>query len=215
MAPFHPGQRGRNRVKGDRLPTLLALAQSAKTVWQPLVVADWYGGQSQAVEYSTGTALWYRGGKKPVAIRWVVIRLDGNLTGLVSNDQTLTGEQMIGYFVRRWSMETTFGLVRAHLGVETQRQWSDLAIGRTTPILMGLFSVVSLVANSLQAGGLLRSQVSGWYVKKQLTFSDALAGVRSHLWNKMNFMPSGSEVVEVKMSQQQYQLWQEALSWAA
>ena len=117
-------------------------------------------------------------------------------------------------------METTFGLVRAHLGragvpVETQRQWSDLAIGRTTPILTGLFSVVSLVANSLQAGGLLRSQVSGWYVKKQFTFSDALAGVRRHSWGTMNFCPSGSEVVEVKMSQQQYQLWQEALSWAA
>lgn len=60
-----------------------------------------------------------------------------------------------------------------------------------------------------------RPGVSGWYVKKQLTFSDALAGVRSHLWGKMNFIPSGSEVVEVKMSQQQYQLWQEALAWAA
>ena len=215
VPPRLAGQRGRNRVKGDRLPTLLALAESAKTIWQPLVVADWYGGQSQAVEYITGTALWYRGGKKPVAIRWVVVRLDGKLTGLVSNDQRLPGEQMIGYFVRRWSMETTFGLVRAHLGVETQRQWSDLAIGRTTPILMGLFSVVSLVANLLQADGLLRSQVSGWYVKKQLTFSDALAGVRSHLWGEMNFCASGSEVVEVKMSQQQYQLWQEALAWAA
>ena len=215
VPPRPAGQRGRNRVKGDRLPILLALAQDPKTVWQPLKVADWYGGEAQAVDYITGTALWYRGGKKPVAIRWVVIRLDGKLTGLVSNDQTLTGEQMISYFVRRWSMETTFGLVRAHLGVETQRQWSDLAIGRTTPILMGLFSVVSLVANSLHTGGLLRSQVSGWYVKKHLTFSDALAGVRSHLWDKMNFIPSGSEVVEVKMSQQQYQLWQEALSWAA
>ena len=220
VPPRPTGQRGRNRVKGDRLPNLQALADDPKTVWQSVRVADWYGGQSQAVEYITGTALWYRGGKKPVAIRWVVVRLEGKLTGLVSNDQTLPGEQLIGYFVRRWSMETTFGLVRAHLGrsgvpVETQRQWSDRAIGRTTPILMGLFSVVSLVANSLQAGGLLRSQVSGWYVKKQFTFSDALAGVRRHLWGTMNFCPSGSEVVEVKMSQQQYQLWQEALSWAA
>ena len=159
-------------------------------------------------------------GKKPVAIRWVVIGVDGNLTGLVSNDQSLRGEQMIRYFVGRWSMETPFGFVRAHLGrsgvpVETQRQWSDLAIGRTTPILMGLFSVVSLVANSLQAGGLLRSQVSGWYAKKPLTFSDALAGVRSHLWDTMNFCPSGSEMVEVKLSQKQYQLWQEVLAWVA
>ena len=97
VPPRPGGQRGRNRVKGDRLPSLLALAEDSKTVWQPLKVADWYGGTPQAVDYITGTALWYRGGKKPVAIRWVVIRLDGKLTGLVSNDQTLTGEQMISY----------------------------------------------------------------------------------------------------------------------
>ena len=97
VPPRLAGQRGRNRVKGDRLPNLQALADDPKTVWQSVRVADWYGGQSQAVEYITGTALWYRGGKKPVAIRWVVVRLDGKLTGLVSNDQTLPGEQMIGY----------------------------------------------------------------------------------------------------------------------
>lgn len=78
-----------------------------------------------------------------------MVRLE-KLTGLVSNDQTLTADQMISYFVRRWSIETTFALVRTHLGVEVQRQWSGLATIRTTPVLLGLFSLVTLMANSFQ-----------------------------------------------------------------
>lgn len=154
------GQRGRKRLKGARLPTLSKVAADKATAWQKLEVADWYGGQSQTVDYVTGTALWYHTGKKPVAIRWVLIRLENKLTGLVSNDPALRADEMIGYFVRRWSIETTFALVRAHLGVETQRQWSNLAIGRTTPVLMGLFSLVTLLANSLQKRGQLVCQVS-------------------------------------------------------
>jgi hypothetical protein len=42
-----------------------------------------------------------------------------------------------------------FAEVRAHLGVVTQRQWSDKAILRTTPALLGLFSIVTLWANAL------------------------------------------------------------------
>ena len=210
-----PGQRGRKRLEGSRLPTLLTVAGNKATAWQKIDVADWYGGQPQPIDYVTGVALWYHTGKKPVPIRWVLIRLDKKLTGLVSNDAALSADEMIGYFVPRWSIETTFALVRAHLGVETQRQWSDLAISRTTPVLMGLFSLVTLVANSLQKGGLLSCQVSSWYVKQHLTFSDALAGVRRCLWQEMNFQTSGSDVVHVKMSQEQYQLWQNALAWAA
>lgn len=210
-----PGQRGRKRLKGVRLPTLFKVADDKATAWQKLEVADWYGGQSQIVDYVTGTALWYHTGKKPVAIRWVLIRLENKLTGLVSNDPDLRADEMISYFVRRWSIETTFALVRAHLGVETQRQWSDLAIGRTTPVLLGLFSLVTLVANSLHQQALLTCQMSSWYIKKELTFSDALAGVRRYLWQEMNFCTSEKDVVQVKMSQQQYQLWQNALAWAA
>lgn len=214
VTPRPAGRRGRNRIKGKRLPTLLSVAQEPTTVWQNLVVADWYGGASRAVEYCSGTALWYHTGKQPVAIRWVVVRVDGKLTGLVSNDAGLSAEQIIPYFVRRWSIETSFALVRAHLGVETQRQWSDQAIGRTTPVLLGLFSLVTLLADSLQQRGLLSRQQSSWYIKPQLTFSDALAGVRRYLWRGMNFQTSGSDMVHVQMSQQQYQLWQNALAWA-
>lgn len=141
----------------------------------------------------------YHTGKQPVAVRWVVIRLDDKLTGLVSNDQHLSAGEIIAYFVRRWSMETTFALVRAHLGVETQRQWSDGASARTTPVLMGLFSIVTLLAHSLYQQGRLACQVSSWYVKEHLTFSDALAGFGRYLWQEMNFCTSPQDVVHVKM----------------
>ena len=209
------GQVGRKRLKAKRLATLAQLAGAGALAWQWLEVVDWYSGQPQLVEYATGTAVWYHSGKPPVPVRWVVVRLNGKLTGLVSNDSTLLAAQIISYFVRRWSIETTFALVRAHLGVETQRQWSTLAIARTTPVLMSLFSLVTLIANSLQNQGHLSCQVSSWYVKDHLTFSDALAAVRRYLWREMNFCTSDQEVVHVKMSQQQYQLWQNALSWAA
>jgi len=93
----------------------------------------------------------------------------------------------VEYFVRRWSMEVTFAQVRAHLGVETQRQWSHKAIGRTTPVLLGLFSLVSLLADRLWQKGLLIKQDSSWYEKTHLTFADALASVRTLVWQEVIF----------------------------
>ena len=191
------------------------MATGKQTRWESLTVGEWYGGTSQILEYCTGSAIWYHSGKKPVAIRWVLVRVEGKLTGLVSNDTQLEGQDMIGYFVRRWSIETTFALVRAHLGVETQRQWTEKAIARTTPVLLGLFSVITLLSDSLHQRGLLVYQVSSWYVKRHPTFSDAIACVRGYLWRETNFCTSASEVIHVKMSQHQYQLWQNALAWAA
>lgn len=115
------GQRGRKRLKGNRLPTLSVVAADEQTCWESLLVSEWYGGVAQALDYCSGTAIWYHTGKKPVSIRWVLVRVEGKLMGLVSNDPQLEAPQMISYFVRRWSIETTFSLVRAHLAVETQR----------------------------------------------------------------------------------------------
>ncbi|MGF7218512.1 hypothetical protein GGR92_004689 [Spirosoma lacussanchae] len=133
----------------------------------------------------------------------------------MSNDHTLEAADILAYFVRRWSVETTFGLVRAHLGVETQRQWSDKAISRTTPVLLGLFTLVTLMAQGLSQQDLLRSQSSTWYVKAYPTFSDALACVRRYFWQRMYFQTSGLEADVVKLPLNQFQLWENALVWAA
>ncbi len=143
------------------------------------------------------------------------MRWEGKLAGFVSNDPTLEAADMLAYFVRRWSVETTFGLVRAHLGMETQRQWSDKAISRTTPVLLSLFTLVTLLAQGLNGQGVLASQSSSWYQKAHPTFSDALAGVRRHFWRKMDFQTSGLEADVVKLPLNQFQLWENALAWAA
>ena len=102
---------------------------------------------------------------------------------LLSTDPAYSPVQIVAWFVRRWSIEVTFEETRAHLGVETQRQWSDLAILRTTPALFGLFSWVTLVAHHLQQTQSLTGQQAAWYTKPLPTFADALASVRYLLWS--------------------------------
>ena len=99
---------------------------------------------------------------------------------------------ILRWFVRRWRTETTFEEARRHLGVETQRQWSDLAILRTTPALLGLFSLVTLWATRLATERSILPDCVCWYPKHYATFSDALALVRSELWTSTAFGPSPS-----------------------
>lgn len=105
---------------------------------------------------------------------------------------------MLRWFVRRWAMEVTFAEVRRHMGVETQRQWSCPAIARTTPALLGLFSLVTLWANEISAEAAIRPRAAGWYAKVEPIFSDALAAVRFRLWSETTFSPSaqGGEIAK-------------------
>ena len=82
----------------------------------------------------------------------------------------------------RWQLEATFQEVRTHLGMETQRQWSDLAIARTTPVLLGLFSWTTLAAHVLQQERPIAQRAAAWCDKPSPTFVDAIALVRRHLW---------------------------------
>lgn len=155
------GQVGRSRKKGKRLPTLTQIVTQADTQWQRLIFSEWYGQKQKCMHIATGTALWYHSGKPAVNIRWVLLRdPEGKLqtSALLSTDLSLTAEQIITYFVRRWSIEVTFQQVRAHLGVETQRQWSAKAIVCSTPILLGLFSLITLIADHLH--GQAKLQIS-------------------------------------------------------
>ena len=85
---------------------------------------------------SRQTAVWYRSGKPPVLIRWMLIRDPRGAfhpQALLCTNPTEDPAQILEWFVLRWQLEVTFQEVRTHLGVETQRQWSDRAIARTTP----------------------------------------------------------------------------------
>ncbi len=129
-----------------------------------------------------------------VPIRWVLIRDPRGkfeTKALLCTDQSTDPLQIVQWFVRRWQVEVTFQEVRTHLGVETQRQWSAKAIARTTHILMGLFSWVTMLANQSQVEGHLHVRQAAWYAKATPTFSDAIACVRHRIWEHWGFCMSG------------------------
>jgi len=200
--PRKPGQIGRPRLKGERLPNLSEVAEDPKTVWKPTTLANWYGETERTVEIASQTAVWYSTGLFAVPVRWVMIRdPEGafKAQALLCTDLDADPEQILRWFVMRWQLEVTFQEARRHLGFETQRQWSELAIRRTTPALLGLFSLVTLLAHQrmMQSIGAVRQ--TSWYRKARPTFSDALALVRKELWTQATFCgsPAHSDTVKV------------------
>ena len=182
--PRQPGQHGRPPLKGPRRPSLKALLDQPQVTWTSAAVA-WYDGTTRTVELTSQTAVWYRSGKPPVLIRWVLIRDPQGAfatQALLCTDPAADPTQILEWFVLRWQLEVTFQEVRTHLGVETQRQWSDRAIARTTPIRLGLFSWITLAAHALQKRHPMTQRKAAWYDKPSPTFVDAIALVRRHLW---------------------------------
>lgn len=210
------GQMGRPRHKGKRLPTLSAILANPKTVWQQVKVEGWYGGIEQEVELVSDTAVWYHTGLPAVPIRWLLVRdPQGKFESqaFLCTNLSATPEQTLLWFRQRWQLEVTFEEVRSHLGVETQRQWSELAIARTTPTLLGLFSLVTLFANQLQPDLPLRQ--AAWYIKPLPTFVDALALVRCSFWRCTHFHTSPPLAEMVKVPRTLFDSWTELLCYAA
>jgi hypothetical protein len=219
--PRYPGQMGRPRLKGERLPNLSGVAEDPTTVWTPITVAGWYGGAERTVEIVSGSAIWYSTGLPAVPLRWVLIRdphEEFQAQALLCTDLTTEPAQIISWFVRRWQMESTFQEVRQRLGFETQRHWSETAIQRTAPTLLALFSVVTLVAHQYMSKSSAPDAVrqTAWYEKIRPTFSDALALVRKELWaQEMSFCGSAQEVETVKVPREFVERLTDAVCYAA
>jgi DDE superfamily endonuclease len=216
--PRKPKTMGRPRLKGKRRPTLEAVLADKRTQWTTLRVEQWYGKGPREVEVATDTAVWYHTGKPPVAIRWVLIRdpqEDFKPQALLSTNLAYTPEQILPWFVRRWTMEVTFEEVRAHLGMETQRPWNDRAIARTTPALLSLYSIVTLTAHLLIDKGATCVRSMAWYRKTRPTFSDALALVRRQLWDHLHFSMSQQETDMIKIPRALFERFIDAVCYAA
>jgi DDE superfamily endonuclease len=187
VPPQRKGKPGVKPKKGPRQPKLTQLVTNRATAWLSQEI-PWYAGQKLKMDLLTGTALWHRDGEDPLPIRWVLLRDPSGKRSpfaLFCTDPTLPMLQLIAWYVSRWNIEVTFEEVRTHLGLETQRQWSTHAIARTTPCLLGLFSLVVLIAHALHPDHLPTRQAA-WYPKGEPTFVDALAAVRRHLWAQQN-----------------------------
>jgi DDE superfamily endonuclease len=216
--PRKPKTMGRPRLQGQRRPTLEAVLADKRTQWTTLRVEQWYGKGPREVEVATDTAVWYHTGKPPVAIRWVLIRdpqEDFKPQALLSTNLAYTPEQILPWFVRRWTMEVTFEEARAHLGMETQRQWNDRAMARTTPALLSLYSIVTLTAHLLIDKGATCVRSMAWYRKTRPTFSDALALVRRQLWDHLHFSMSQQETDMIKIPRALFERFIDAVCYAA
>jgi hypothetical protein len=217
--PRRPHQIARPRMKGERLPNLSAVAEDPRTVWEFTEIANWYGSEDRRVEIASATAVWYSTGLFAVPVRWVLIRdPEGGFKpqALLCTDLDANPERIVRWFVMRWQLEVTFQEARRHLGFETQRQWSEMAIRRTTPALLGLFSVVTLFADRQmrRTAGALRRQAA-WYHKRHPTFADALALVRKELWAGAALYGSPAQSDTIKVPRAFVERLTEAVCYAA
>jgi hypothetical protein len=215
--PQPPGRRGPKPKKGPRQRRLTEWARRSDTPWEEVEV-EWYGGRRKPMQVFSRTGLWHRRGQDPVAIRYVLARDPEDEqpdAAYLCTDEGVAPAAILKYVVQRWSMEVTFEEARAHLGLETQRQWSDLAIARTTPVLLGLFSVVTLAALRCHEEGLLSAAQTAWYAKEEPTFSDCLRLVRSRIWQARISDTSGEKADVIELPRCSFEAIVQGLSAAA
>jgi DDE superfamily endonuclease len=211
------GKRGRKPLKGKRQRSLAIWAVRSDTPWQEREV-NWYGGECKKVKLFSQTALWYTPGYKPVEVRYVIVRdPEGELRdeAFFCTKLDAAPEQIIEWVVMRWSVETTFEEGRAHIGIETQRQWADKAIARSTPVLFGLFSLVTLMAMKMYPSGEIQINQASWYKKEEPTFSDCIALLRRRIWQARYLMNSGENSDIINFPRKDFELLINSLPWAA
>lgn len=171
----------RKRVVGGVLPKLSELAKKDINEWEEVSVR-WYGGLNKRVFIQSKKCLWYYIGFPPIAIHWVLVKVseESEPIALFSTDLSHSAIRIIEGYVERWSLEVTFEESRRHLGMETQRQWSDEAVERTTPIILASYSIIILMGWELYQSQEDRivPQSTSWYKKNHITFSDVLAFVK-------------------------------------
>lgn len=187
------GKRGPKPKYGTRQITLEKRLEDGRIKWQEVIIPNWYGKGNKKMLITTGKSIWYKSSFPTIELQWVLLKdPEGKMEprAIQCTDLGLSPMDMINFFIRRWTVEVTFQEVRTHLGVETQRQWSDKAIARTTPILMGLFSLTTLLADQLNKQNKLTMNQTTWYQKEQPTFSDAIASVRCQIWQSQKLLTS-------------------------
>ena len=176
------GQKGRNKVRGKRLPTPEQAVKSSKR-WRKLVVS-WYGGGQREIEVVSRIGHWYRQGHGLVLVRWVYVR---DLSGthrdecFMSTDESLSQTEIVQSFVGRWDIEVMYEEMREHLGLERNRGRRKQTVLRVEPCLFGLYSLITLWFACLP-GDPLKLIVVTWPGKKSITFSDAISVVRREAW---------------------------------
>jgi len=165
--------------KGRRPKVGKRLKKPEKNAWEKLQV-HWYKGGAKEVLASGTNCLWLAGKKAAVVTLkavWVQLRLEDEVI-LMTTAVNMEIATIIELYVKRWNIEVTFREGRDYLGIETQREWSDLAVERSTPLIFSLYTLIVLMGNALYNVRNIVPESTAWYIKKHLTFSDLLRVVR-------------------------------------
>ena len=184
--PRQPGQNGRPALKGARRPSLKSLLDQDHVPWTVAAVA-WYDGATRIVELTSQTAVWYRSGKPPVTIRWVLIRDPQGAfhppgpalhrpSGQTRRPRSWSGLSCAGNWKSPFRRCEPIWAWKPNVSGPT---WPSPG---TTPILLGLFSWTALAAHALQKHHPITQRTAAWYAKPSPTFVDAIALARRHLW---------------------------------
>lgn len=207
---YPKSKRGPKPPVGKRLLRMDKRLTDPNTKWRKVIFSEWYGHKNKEMMMTSGVAIWRHNNTVLVKIKWVLLKdpkgiLEPVLLGCTDFD--LADQKVVTFFVRRWRVEVTFAEVRRHLGVETQRQWSDLAIERSTPCLMALFSIICLLANQMNNIQPIQPNATAWYRKKHVTFSDVLAAVRINILRKTKFSISNGKALVQSYPDKIRHLW--------
>jgi hypothetical protein len=166
---------------------LAAPSKQIDTLKHHQATVAWYGSNQHPVRYVSETALWYgKHDNQTIPVRWVGVLGDKkqNLDDayFYCTDPSVAAARIIELYALRWNIEVTFEEARALLGLETTRHWCRQSVLRVTPILMGLFSAVTLIWQQLPEKKRKCVSETPCYHKTHLTFADALFTVRRELW---------------------------------
>lgn len=182
-----PGQRGRRASKGRKRPSPRQRIGQLKPIRQEL---QWYGRSRRKVSHVGETALWFSKNDCAVTpIRWVCVPGDAKLgvgqdAYFWCSDPDMAPGRIIELYALRWNIEVTFEESRALLGLGTTRHFCRQSVLRVVPMLLGLFTAVTLIWTRLPASKRRRCQGTPCYHKSSPTFADVLAAVRRELWKE-------------------------------
>lgn len=183
LPPQRTGQRGRPKIKGERLPSLKAMKQNPHRQWTA-VEMEGYGGMQRMCWVSVTECCWVPSeGGGVIRVRLVFVKDshdkdDSPVFCLITSASQLSLGAIVSTYTCRWSQEVTHRDVREHLGMETQRQWSDLSISRSTPLLFACYSLVFLIAHRMHQESPIETTQASWYQKEEPAFSDLMTGIR-------------------------------------
>ena len=200
--PRPPRPTGRPRLQGQRGPTVVHVRHETPTGWRTVTGRGGSGAPARVVESTSATAVGSHAGMPPLPIRWVLVRDpqgEFDPQAWLGTDVMADPVQILAWCVLRWRLEVTWQEARAHVGLETQRPWKAQAMARTTPALLGLFSIVTLMAGQLAPEHALPVRQAAWSRTSLPTFVAAIAIVRQHVWTLTHgsMSPATSDMVEI------------------